>query len=377
MDVTQNLDRLHHSGQKEKRMKIRDFELDIPVIQGGMGVGVSLGNLAGAVAATGAMGLISSVNAGYREADFDKNPVEANLRALKQEITKAKKTAGGKGMVGVNIMVAVNHYEETVKAAVEAGCQVIVSGAGIPSQLPEYVGDADVAIAPIVSSGKAAKVICNFWSKKYNRIPDFIVIEGPGAGGHLGFKKEELLEGVAKQPIDILPEVLKELEAFEAKFGKKIPVFVGGGVFDGQDMARLVQAGASGVQIGTRFIATKECDASQAYKDMIINAKPEDAMIVQSPVGMPGRALRTKLITDLEEGKQLSPKICNDCLRACPHGNKTPYCISRALIAAVSGNVEEGLFFCGENVGRINKMTTVAELIEEIICEFNEKVKVA
>lgn len=351
-------------------MKIRKYNLDIPIIQGGMGVGVSLGNLAGAVAFHGALGVISSVNAGYREEDFNRNPIEANLRALKQEISHALMEAAGNGMVGVNIMVAVNHYEETVKTAIEAGIQAIISGAGLPMDLPAYAMGTDVALAPIVSSEKSAKVICQYWDKKYERIPDFIVIEGPGAGGHLGFKKEDILAHTAKTPDKILPEVLAAIKPFEEKYGCGIPVFVGGGVFDGKDMAGLIKAGASGVQIGTRFIATKECDASDIYKDVLIKATAEDVQIVQSPVGMPGRALRTKLITDLEKGIQFPPKICNNCLRACPRGNQTPYCISRALIAAVSGNVEEGLFFCGENVGRINQMTTVKELIEEIMTEY-------
>lgn len=354
-------------------LKIRNFNLDVPIIQGGMGVGVSLGNLAGAVAANGGMGIVSSVNAGFREPDFDKNPVAANLRALNNEIHSALQIASGKGMVGVNIMVAVNHYEETVKAAIQAGVNAIISGAGLPVDLPKYAENADVALAPIVSSGKAAKTICSYWDRKYNRIPDFIVIEGPKAGGHLGFKKEDVLNNTARPTDEILPEVLEAIKDYEAKYAQKIPVFVGGGVFDGKDMADLMSQGASGVQIGTRFIATEECDASQTYKEMMVQATKEDVVIVQSPVGMPGRALRTKLIQDLEKGIKLMPERCNDCLKACPHGSKTPYCISRALIAAVTGNKDEGLFFCGENVYRINKITTVKDLIQEIMDKCNNE----
>lgn len=356
-------------------LKIRNFNLDVPIIQGGMGVGVSLGNLAGAVAANGAMGVVSSVNAGFREPDFDQNPVAANLRALDNEIRSALQKAAGKGMVGVNIMVAVNHYEETVKAAIQAGVNAIISGAGLPVDLPKYAGDADVALAPIVSSGKAAKTICSYWDKKYNRIPDFIVIEGPKAGGHLGFKKEDVLNNTARRTDEILPEVLEAIKSYEEKYDRKIPVFVGGGVFDGKDMAVLMKQGAAGVQIGTRFIATEECDASQTYKEMMVQATKEDVVIVQSPVGMPGRALRTKLIQDLEKGIRLMPERCNDCLKACPHGSKTPYCISRALIAAVTGNKEEGLFFCGENVYRIKEMTTVKDLIQEIMDECDQELQ--
>lgn len=352
------------------KVKIREYELQIPIIQGGMGVGVSLGNLAGAVAANGGMGVISTVNAGYREPDFMKNPIEANYRALRKEIANALNTAAGRGIVAINIMHALNRYEETVRVAVEAGVQAIISGAGLPLELPEYVAGSNVAIAPIVSSGKAAKLICKKWDMKFGRVPDFVVIEGPGAGGHLGFKKEEILENTAQSTKEILPEVMVELQEYEIKYGRKIPVFVGGGVFDGKDMAELISMGASGVQIGTRFIATYECDASDIYKQVIIDAKEEDIRIIKSPVGMPGRALNTKLIQKLANGFTFGPDRCNDCLRVCPHGNQAPYCISRALIAAVSGDVENGLFFCGENVGRINKMMSVHELMEEIYREY-------
>lgn len=348
------------------QINIKNFELKKPIIQGGMGIGVSLGNLAGHVAKCGGMGVISSVNAGYREPDFNTSPVKANLRALKSEIKKAKEISNGNGIIGVNIMVAVNHYQETVEAAVEAGIQAIISGAGLPMDLPQYVGDADVAIAPIVSSGKAAKLICRNWDKKYNRIPDFIVIEGPMAGGHLGYKKEDILSDTAPSPFDTLPEVKEAIKEFEAKYEKNIPVFIGGGIFDANDVKAALDQGAAGVQIGTRFIATEECDASQAYKDMIIKANNDDAVIVVSPVGLPGRALRTKLIQNLENGIKLNPEICNDCLRACPHGKNAPYCISRALVAAVTGDEENGLFFCGSNVGRIKEMTTVEALIKEL-----------
>lgn len=345
--------------------------LQIPIIQGGMGVGVSLGNLAGSVAACGGMGVISTVNAGYREADFDDHPLEANIRVLKGEIKKALNIAGGNGIVAINAMVAVNHYKETIAEAIKSGIHAVISGAGLPLELPQLTKGTGVAAAPIVSSGKAAAVICKSWDKKYDVIPDFIVIEGPRAGGHLGFKREELLDGTAMETKDILPEVLAAIAPFEEKYERKIPVFVAGGVYDGKDMARLTNLGASGVQIATRFIATQECDASEAYKQRMVDARPEDITLVKSPVGMPGRALNSPLIERLRRGVQLQPERCNLCLKACPHGSLTPYCISRALIEAVKGNWENGLFFCGANVGRINKITTVSQLIDEIMEEWH------
>lgn len=352
--------------------KIKDYKLSIPIIQGGMGVGVSLGHLAGAVAKKGGMGVVSTVNTGYREPDFLTTPVASNLRTLKEEIQCALREADGNGIVAINAMVAVNHYEDAIKTAIDAGVQAIISGAGLPMALPGLVQSSNVAIAPIVSSGKAARVILKGWDKSYQVTPDFIVIEGPMAGGHLGFKKEDLLSWTVQSTDEILKDVLEEIKPFEEKYGRTIPIFVAGGVFDGKDMARLVSEGATGVQIATRFIATKECDASEAYKQRIIDAKPEDAVLVPSPVGLPGRALNSPLIKRLQhaDGSPLPPDHCNLCLKACPHGDKTPYCISRALIEAVQGNWEDGLFFCGSNVGRINRMYTVSELMDEIYNEF-------
>lgn len=357
--------------------RIRNRELQVPIIQGGMGVGVSLGHLAGAVAKNGGMGVISTVNAGYREPDFQTNPKEANARALRAEIEYALKEADGNGIVAINAMTAVNCYDESIKLAIEAGVQAIISGAGLPTALPKLVQGTDVAIAPIVSSGKAAKIILRSWERECNRVPDFVVIEGPLAGGHLGFKKDDILNNAAQSIDEILPEVLREVKVYEEKYNVDIPVFVAGGVFDGKDMSRLMAKGAAGVQIATRFIATYECDASDAYKQMMIDAKPEDAVIVPSPVGLPGRALNTPLIKKLTNGEHFPPKRCNLCLKACPHGDKIPYCISHALIEAVKGNIEEGLFFCGANVGRINKIMSVKELMQEIMAECNSKFSMA
>ncbi len=343
-------------------MKLGNKTLSIPLIQGGMGVGISLGNLAGNVAKCGAMGVISSVNAGFSEPDFNTATVDANLRALRREIKKAKDIAGGNGLVGVNIMTAVTHYEETCRCAVEAGADAIISGAGLPKSLAEYVQGSDTLFAPIVSSGRAAKLLLRHYEKRYNTRPDFIVIEGSRAGGHLGFSKEELLENTALSNEEILRETLEVTG--------DIPLFVGGGVFDGHDMAALCKAGASGVQIGTRFIATEECDAADGFKQAIINASEDDIMIITSPVGMPARALKSPLLERLSSGDKFTAISCNNCLSACPKGDKTPYCISRALVEAVQGNWEDGLFFTGANAGRINKILKVKDLIDEIMEDY-------
>lgn len=345
-------------------MRIKDRVLELPLIQGGMGVGVSLSGLAGAVAKCGAMGVLSSVNIGYAEPDFEADPVAANLRALKREIRKAKEIACGKGMIAVNIMTAVSHYEEACRAAVEAGVDMIISGAGLPLSLPEFVKGTKTLFAPIVSSARAAGLLLRHYSKKYNEEPAMLVIEGHRAGGHLGFSYEELTEGTAKSNEQILAETLP--------IAGDIPVFVGGGVYDGADMARLMKAGASGVQIATRFIATDECDAARGMKEAIVRAKEEDIMIIESPVGMPARAIKSPLLEKLAKGEKYLALKCNQCLTGCKKGAQIPYCISRALIAAVRGNWEEGLFFTGSNAGRVDKIVPVAELIDEIMGEYKE-----
>ena len=345
----------------KKPLTIKTKEFTIPLIQGGMGVGVSLGNLAGHVAECGAVGVISSVNAGFREPDFEKNPLEANLRALKKEIAKAKEIARGKGLIGVNIMTAVTNYEATCRAAVEAGVDLVISGAGLPLKLPEYLEGSEALCAPIVSSGKAAKILIRHYEKRYHRKPDLFVLEGHEAGGHLGFSQEELLAGSARSNDEILKEVLAE--------AGDIPVFVAGGVFTREDVEHFRRLGAAGVQVGTRFIATEECDAAPAFKQAILDAREEDILITVSPVGMPARAINSPLLKRLKTGQRFPALHCNNCLTACKKGDRTPYCISRALIEAVKGNLEDGLFFTGANAGRIHEIVPVRQLIEELMGE--------
>ena len=343
--------------------------LTVPILQGGMGVGVSLGGLAGAVAACGGMGCISTADAGYREPDFARDPASANHRALTAEIKKAKKIAKGMGLVAVNAMVATQDYAAAIRTAVEAGADAVVSGAGLPLELPGIVNTMEVAIAPIVSSARAAKLILRRWAKEFGRTADFVVIEGCKAGGHLGFAEADLLADHCQSLDEILPEVLAEVQPYEAQFGHAIPVFVAGGIYTGADMAHYTKRGAAGVQLATRFIPTYECDASQTYKDVLLAAKPEDVRIIHSPVGMPGRALNTPLVQALAKGNRFAPRHCARCLKTCDPA-KVPYCITHALIEAVKGNVEEGLFFCGANVDRLDRMRTVRELMDELTAEW-------
>ena len=358
MDLSVNKYKLPelHIGNKTARL---------PIIQGGMGVGVSLSSLAGAVAKEGGVGIISTAQIGYDDDAFEYDQASCNLAAIKKHIHKAKEIAGGNGLVGVNIMVALKHYKEHVKAAVAAGADVIISGAGLPIDLPALVDKAcQTKIAPIVSSKRAAQLILKMWSHKYDRTADFIVIEGPKAGGHLGFSNEQLNNTASLDFDNEITNIIECKKEYEDKYSKKIPVIVAGGIFDKQDIIHAINLGADGVQIASRFVATKECDASPAYKQAYINARQEDVQIIQSPVGMPGRALRNAFIKQLDNSRIPISK-CYNCLEKC-NPAKVPYCITKALINAVKGDVDNGLIFCGDNVGRINKITTVHSLMKEL-----------
>ena len=347
-----------------KPLKIGELVAEKPIIQGGMGVGVSRSSLAGAVAAEGGIGIISTAQIGYDEEGFEKDQAGCNRIAIKKHIKRAKEIAGGKGLVGVNIMVALKHYKEHVQEAVKAGADVIISGAGLPMDLPKLVGENVTKIAPIVSSKRAAQLILKMWAHRYNRTADFIVVEGPKAGGHLGFSKEQL-QDIDKLDYDQeIRDIIECKKDYEEKFQRKIPVIVAGGIFDRKDIEHVMKLGADGVQIASRFVATEECDASDAYKQAYIQAEKKNIQIIQSPVGMPGRALRNEFIKGLETARKPITK-CYNCLEKCDP-RTVPYCITKALIEAVQGNVENGLIFCGENVDRIHERTTVHDLMNEL-----------
>ena len=348
-----------------KSVCIGDMKLEVPIIQGGMGVGISLGNLAGHVAKNGGMGVISTAHPGYRAEDFEKNPTEVNKRELAKEIQKAKEIAKGKGMVAINAMVAITDYAQMVEVAIKNKIDAIISGAGLPMNLPGFVKGTKVKIAPIVSSGKAARLICKTWDRRYHVAPDFVVIEGSEAGGHLGFHKEDVLNKTTAKLADIFKEVKETLQPFVEKYQKEIPIFVAGGVYDADDIKQFMDLGADGVQMATRFICTEECDADIKYKEAFINAKKEDIEIVKSPVGMPGRAIMTKLTERLKNDERIPVKRCYNCLVPCDV-KTTPYCISSALINAAKGNLNEGLVFSGSNGYRNDKIVTVKELMDEL-----------
>ncbi|MFV0382371.1 MAG: NAD(P)H-dependent flavin oxidoreductase [Breznakia sp.] len=349
-------------------LTIKDKVLSFPLIQGGMGVGVSLSSLAGSVMREGCMGVISAAHPGYRLPNFRLDSLASNCKALHEEVKKARKISEGKGLLAVNIMAASKDYVAYVKASVKAKVDAIISGAGLPLDLPSYVDDESILLAPIVSSGKAARLICRAWDKRHQKAPDFIVIESSAAGGHLGFKKEDLLAHTCTSLETIFHEVKAEVHPYEVKYASDIPIILAGGIYDGKDIADALRLGADGVQMGTRFIATTECDVAQEFKDMVVNCTREDIEIVNSPTGFPGRAIMNEFMQKRKGKENVTIRSCLHCLTPC-NPQDTPYCISEALIQAAKGNVQNGLVFVGSNAYRIQEIVDVKVLIEELISE--------
>ena len=350
-----------------KELKIGDLTAKLPIIQGGMGIGISLSGLASAVANEGGVGVIATAGIGMLEPDFSTNWLEANIRALKKEIKKARELT--KGILGVNIMVALSNYADMVRTAIEEEIDIIFSGAGLPLNLPQFLkGSTKTKLAPIISSGRAASIICKKWSEKYNYLPDAIVVEGPRAGGHLGFKQEQI-NNPEYSLEKLIPEVIKAVKPFEERYKKPIPVIAAGGIYTGEDIYNFLKLGASGVQMATRFVTTYECDASIKFKQTYIDSSKEDIVIIKSPVGMPGRAIKNKFIDDANKGEKKPFKCPYHCIITCDYKN-SPYCIALALLNARKGNLEHGFAFAGENAYRAKGIISVKELIESLIKEY-------
>lgn len=338
-----------------------------PIVQGGMGVGVSLSRLASAVANEGGVGVISAAGIGMLKNPKAPDYAKANADALRSEIRKARSMT--KGVLGVNIMVALTDFAELVRASIEEGIDVIFSGAGLPLDLPSYRKEGcKTALVPIVSGRRTARIVAKWWRDKYDYTPDGFVLEGPKAGGHLGFKKEDL-DRPEFQLEALLPGVLEEAKSLEKAGGKPVPVIAGGGVFTGGDIRRLLSLGASAVQMATRFVATEECDADNAFKETYVQCRKEDIGIIKSPVGMPGRAIAGSFLGAAAAGEK-HPKACPfHCITTCK-GEEAPYCISLALLNACRGRMEHGFAFVGENGWRVDRITTVKELFCSLKAEF-------
>ena len=353
------------------KLQIGDLESSIPIVQGGMGVGISLSGLASAVANEGGIGVISAAGIGMLEPDFNRNFKEANKRALRREIKKAREMTAG--VIGINIMVALSDYYDLLQVALDEGADVVFLGAGLPLKIPKTLlpnrsRKAAVKVVPIVSSARAAKLIFQYWGRNYNHVPDAVVVEGPLAGGHLGFKKEQI-NNPDYTLEKILPEVISVLKPYEESFNKSIPVIAAGGVYTGADIYKFIQSGAQGVQMATRFVATHECDASTAFKEAYVKCKKEDLTIIDSPVGLPGRAIKNRFLEKISAGIKEPIKCPWKCLKTCDV-DSSPYCICAALTNAKKGILEKGFAFAGANAYRINTITSVRELIKTLLIEY-------
>jgi NAD(P)H-dependent flavin oxidoreductase YrpB (nitropropane dioxygenase family) len=348
-------------------LTIGNLTARLPIIQGGMGVGVSLSGLASAVANEGGIGVIACAGIGMLEPDMARDFSAANVRALRQEIRRARERSTG--ILGVNIMVALTNFGELVKTALDEGIDLIFSGAGLPLDLPRYRRGGDCTkLVPIVSSGRAARIIARRWTERYDYPPDAVVVEGPRAGGHLGFTREQIADPAYRLE-RLLGDVLAELRPFAAQAGRPIPVIAGGGIYTGADLHRFLRLGAAGVQMATRFVTTHECDASAAFKEAYLRATPEDTVIIQSPVGMPGRAIRNAFLDDVSAGKRVPFACPYHCIVTCDY-TSSPYCIALALINAQRGRMAQGFAFAGENAHRATGIVPVRALVATLLAEY-------
>ena len=355
--------------EEMKDLVIGNLKAKLPIIQGGMGVGISMSGLASAVANEGGIGVISSACVGMFETDLHDNYLEANIRALKSEIRKAREKTDG--FLGVNIMKALTNFKDMVKTSIRERADIIFAGAGLPLNLPQYLEESDeTKLVPIVSSGRAAAVIAKKWIKKFDYIPDAFVVEGPKAGGHLGFKPEQINDN--QFSLDkLVIQVLESLRAIEDKVNKKIPVIAAGGVYTGGDIRELINLGASGVQMATRFVTTEECDASETFKNTYIQSEKEDLKIIESPVGMPGRVIHNQFVEKVSAGEKKPFSCPYHCIKTCEKDD-SPYCIALALINAQQGRMSHGFAFAGENAYRAEEIISVSKLIEDLKEEYQK-----
>ncbi len=350
-------------------LHIGDLHIPVPIFQGGMGVGVSMSVLAAAVARAGAVGLIATAGVGRAESDLAANFLDANRRALRSEIRKAR--ADSDGLIGVNIMAALTNHEDLARTAVEEGVDLIVSGAGLPMNLPAVrPAGCRTKLVPIVSSGRAATLLARRWQKRFGVLPDAFVVEGPLAGGHLGFSMEQI-DDPAYSLENLTVDVLAHCREIEARHGQHIPVIAAGGIYTGADIRRFLDMGAEGVQLGTRFVTTRECDASTAFKNAYIAARKEDITLIRSPVGLPGRVIRNAFTEAVEQGKRKAFRCPFHCILTCDP-DTSPYCIANALLNARNGAFSRGFAFAGANAWRATEITTVPELMDTLRKEYAE-----
>ena len=346
-------------------VRIGHLEIDPPFILGGMGVRSTDHPLVAAVANCGMAGTIASVGLVPNECRGQAY-IEASNAGLIEEIRRSRELSDG--VIGVNIMVALTNYDELVKTAVNEKIDYIISGAGLPLGLPALAKDSGIPLIPIVSSARAADMICKRWLGRDGCLPDAIVVEGALAGGHLGMSMEEVSEWGERTLDSVCEKVIAVARRYEEESGKHIPVVAAGGVFDGADIARLFRIGVEGVQIATRFLATDECSLPANCKQLILDAKQEDMLLIKSPVGLPGRAVRNELVERILRGESMPISCPYHCLRTC-NPSEASFCIAAALVSAHEGDAVNGLIMAGYNAYRIHEIVPVRKLVDELIAE--------
>lgn len=346
-------------------LKIGNLIINPPIIQGGMGVRVSMSGLASAVANEGCAGIIASVGLGDYENLKASDFVKVNNDALRKEIRTAR--AKSKGVIGVNVMVVLSNYEELVKICVEEKVDMIICGSGLPMDLPKLTAGSDIKLIPIVSSARAFNIIYRKWKQNYGKVPDAVILEGPLAGGHLGYKPEDVIAGTTST----LEQLVKELVEYCNTIEDHVPVIAAGGIYTGEDIARFLKIGASGVQMATRFVCTTECDVHDDFKQAYINAGKDDITIIKSPVGLPGRVIKNKFVDRIKAGETVPFKCPHHCLQSC-NPRLAPYCIAKVLASASKGELDDSFVFAGANAYRCTEIVTVKALVDELKKELSE-----
>lgn len=356
-----------------KSLKIGDLTVKTPIIQGGMGIGVSLSKLAAAVANEGGIGVISSVGIGMTEPNYKRNIKKSNELVLRQEISRAiKYSKGAGGAIGVNIMMALTDYEDLLNISISENADVVFIGAGLPLNMPKGLKDSKTKFIPKVSSPRAAKIIFNHWMNKYGVVPDAVAVEGHLCGGHIGFKKNDIINNTAKSLSSLVKKTAKEMDVFEQKLGIEIPIIAAGGIYSGADVYNIMKDGAKAVKMGTRFVTTTECDVAKEFKMNYINCKKEDIVIIDSPVGLPGRVIANDYIKEIQQGQQKPINCSWKCLKYCDF-RKVKFCIAEALLNAARGDFKNGFSFAGTNAYRNKEIISVKETIRQITQEFNSE----
>ncbi len=358
-----------------KSLTIGDLQVRIPIVQGGMGVGVSLSKLSAAVAEQGGIGVISATGIGMNYKSKGKYSKNANLNGFREEIRKSRKLSPN-GIIGANIMLAVTDFDDLFKVASDEGLDIVFVGAGLFLKKPktlttdEFI-NSKMKIVPKISSARAAELTFKVWANKFGRLPDAIAIEGAKAGGHLGFKKEDLA-GKPQSLSTIIKETKAVLYKYEKMFSVKIPIIAGGGVYEGKDIYNIMKAGADAVKMGTRFVTTHECDADIKFKMQYITAaEKKDIVLIDSPVGLPGRAVNNDFLRAVSKGEKKPVKCDWQCLKSCKY-KEVPYCIAEALFNAAQGDMDNGFAFAGTTAYKATEIQSVKEVFRELVSGYKK-----